>query len=90
MYEMLEFPKEYCDTVDRSTLELGRRLMQAAHTLFGVPFSHRQWAAMAIEPPRWDLNPPQREEYDNDEAYAMGEREYADRVIEDGHRKGNP
>ena len=32
-------------------------------------------------PPRWHLNPPQREEFMTPEEYAIGMREYADRVL---------
>jgi hypothetical protein len=49
--------------------------------LFGVTFTTKQWAAIIQDPPRWDLNPPQREEYNDDHSYAIGEREYANRVL---------
>ncbi len=49
---------------------------------FGVTFTDEQWKAVMLEPPLWDLNPPQREEYNTDYDYAIGEREYADRVLE--------
>ena len=51
--------------------------------LFGVEFSASQNAALAADErsPRWDLNPPQREEYDCDYGYALGLRQYADRLI---------
>lgn len=32
-------------------------------------------------PPRWDLNPPMREEYDSPRAYVLGLGRYADRVM---------
>ncbi len=54
------------------------------HSLFDVPFTAAQWAAARQDPPRWDLHPPQREEYDTDHDYALGERDYADRVIAAG------
>lgn len=50
-------------------------------TIFGVDFTPEQWAAVRLSPPLWQLDPPQREEYDSDYDYAIGEREYADRVI---------
>ena len=53
----------------------------AVGSLFGVQFTRAQCLAAETEPPQWDLNPPQREEYDDDHAYALGERDYADRVI---------
>ena len=51
--------------------------------VFGVCFSAAQNAALAADEhdPRWDLNTPQREEYDDDYAYALGLRDYADRLI---------
>lgn len=56
-------------------------MMTSGKTLFGVHFTAAQWAAVRIDPPLWDLCPPQREEYESDYDYAIGEREYADRVI---------
>jgi len=51
--------------------------------LFGVEFSVAQNSALKADDrsPRWDLNPPQREEYDDDHAYALGLRDYCDRLI---------
>ena len=51
--------------------------------IFGVRFTLAQEAALAADSraPRWDLYPPQREEYDDDHAYALGLREYCDRLI---------
>ena len=51
--------------------------------IFGVEFSAEQNAALADDEksPRWDLNPPQREEYDSDRWYALALRQYADRLI---------
>lgn len=51
------------------------------YTIFGLPFTAEQWDACNITPPLWHLHPPQREDYHDDYAYALGEREYADRVI---------
>jgi hypothetical protein len=61
-----------------------------ARLLFGVQFTPEQWAAAIADPPRWDLNPPQREEYNSDYDYALGEREYADRVIRATQPKSKP
>lgn len=51
--------------------------------LFGVPFTTIQNAALKTDQqfPRWDLEPPQREEYADDHGYALGLRDYADRLI---------
>ena len=51
--------------------------------IFGVRFTLAQGAALDSDnpSPRWDLHPPQREEYDDDRAYAIGLRDYADRLI---------
>jgi hypothetical protein len=51
--------------------------------IFGVRFTLAQEAALAADSrsPRWDLHPPQREEYDDDHAYAVGLRDYCDRLI---------
>ena len=61
--------------------------VRPAAKMFGVEFSEDQWHAANIRPPLWNLNPPQREEYDHDAAYAVALREYADRVIEYGKEK---
>lgn len=54
----------------------------SGHSEYGVWFSPEQWAA-AMEPrPRWDLNPPQREEFDSDHSYALDLLDYANRVLE--------
>jgi hypothetical protein len=34
-----------------------------------------------VKNPRWDLDPPQREEYSSDYGYTVGLGEYADRLI---------
>jgi hypothetical protein len=51
--------------------------------IFGVRFTLAQEAALNSDDrsPRWDLHPPQREEYDDDRAFAIGLRDYADRLI---------
>lgn len=46
-----------------------------------VLLSERQRTVLR-QPPRWDLNPPQREEYDSPKAYVRGLRAYAERVLE--------
>ena len=53
------------------------------HKRSSVEFSAAQNAALAADErsPRWDLHPPQREEYDCDYGYALGLRQYADRLI---------
>lgn len=50
---------------------------------FGVKFTPQQEAALKAdtESPRWDLNPPQREDYDTDYTYGLALRQYADRLI---------
>lgn len=48
--------------------------------VFGVPFTQEQMAA-CVELPKWELNPPQREEYESDSSYAIDLREYADKII---------
>ena len=45
--------------------------VRPAAKMFGVEFSEDQWHAANIRPPLWNLNPPQREEYDHDAAYAV-------------------
>ena len=50
--------------------------------MFGVSFTATQMAALEADKaaPRWDLNPPQRENHDNDIQYAFALRGYADRL----------
>ncbi len=52
-------------------------------SMFSVEFTSDQEVVLAEDDrsPRWDLNPPQREEYDDDRSYAVGLRNYADRLI---------
>jgi hypothetical protein len=52
-----------------------------AAKLFGIRFTEEQWLAANQRPPLWELEPPQREEYTDDVGYAVGMRDYADRVI---------
>jgi hypothetical protein len=56
---------------------------KAETSIFGIRFTSDQEKVLAEDDrsPRWDLNPPQREEYDNDHSYAMGLRDYADRLL---------
>lgn len=51
--------------------------------VFGVRFTAAQDAALDADErsPRWDLEPPQREEYMDDTGYALALRRYADRLI---------
>lgn len=61
--------------------------------LNGVYFSREQIDAIKrdVENPRWDLNPPQREEYESDKDYLLELRAYADRRISENRPvpKGN-
>lgn len=52
---------------------------------FGVRFTLAQEKALVSDrrSPRWDLNPPAREEYDDDYHFGLGLRDYADRLIAD-------
>ena len=52
-----------------------------SYELFGVNFTAEQWAAAEKKPPLWDLFPPQREEFDSDQDYAVEVRHYANRVL---------
>ena len=54
------------------------------HVLFDVNFTDEQWDAIENDDkcPRWDLDPPQREDYMDDHIYAIGLRSYADRLIQ--------
>ena len=58
------------------------------HTLFKVSFTDEQWAALHVQPPRWDLDPPQRDAFEDRYNYALDARRYANRVIADN--KGKP
>ncbi len=58
-----------------------------AATLWGVTFTEEQWAAANRRPVIWHLEPPQREEFDSDNAYAIGLRQYADAVIAHDRQK---
>lgn len=51
--------------------------------LFGVQFTAEQKAALKADQlhPQWGYDPPQREECYDDRSYAVGLREYADRLI---------
>ncbi len=51
------------------------------HLVYGVVFTPEQFKASEISPPIWELEPPQREEYESDRDYANDLRLYADRVI---------
>jgi hypothetical protein len=52
-------------------------------SLYGVKFSEQQNLALQrdLKSPRWDLDPPQRENYYNDTEYAFALRDYANRLI---------
>ena len=49
--------------------------------VYGVVFTSEQYEASKIDPPIWELDPPQREEYESDYDYAKDLRLYADKVI---------
>jgi hypothetical protein len=48
-----------------------------------TPFTIEQTKALELDAnsPRWDLDPPQREEFDDELSYLIGLRDYADRLI---------
>lgn len=48
---------------------------------YGVIFTNEQWEASNTQPPMWELNPPQREEFVDDQSYILEMRNYANRVI---------
>lgn len=56
----------------------------------GVFFTEAEEKALAtdLRNPHWDLEPPQREEYESDFAYAKALKAYAGRILNENHKTG--